>query len=460
VHEVIVVGAGIAGLTAAWRLRQASRDVCLLEAQREPGGHIRTLAVDDFRLETGPSSFLGSSEYLWRLIRELGMENDAEPAAPASRHRFILRNGRLHPLPLGVWSFVRTPLLSTRAKLRLAMEPWISGGAQNHDAAWDFFKRRFGEEAATYIMSPFVSGVYAGDVRILGARSAFALFWNFEKQTGSMVRGAFRHIRSKKKRLAKEGLVRRKGLFSFRGGLGRLTGSLAARLGPAAACGVHVDRIRHSPAGGILVSAGERSWESRLAVLAVPPPIAAGLLRDTAPEAGKRLQSIPMAPVTLAHWAVPFDGGQPLGFGFLVPRVCGPRILGTIFVSQLFARRAPEGQQLYASFYGGMTDPEAMDMDDEALAALIQQEHALIFGSPVPRPRMLKILRYPHAIPQLLPGHTDEMEAVRKGLEVVPGLILAGNYLTGVGMEHATESGFRAAEQAESRLKAMAGGHS
>jgi oxygen-dependent protoporphyrinogen oxidase len=451
-HDVIVIGGGIAGLTAAYKLQQAGWSTLVLERQPQAGGNVRTIEERGFRLEVGPSSFMGSSEYLWRLIGELGLDEAVEPAQAVSKNRYIYRDGGLHPLPMSAGSFLRTPLLSLRAKLRLALEPFIPGNAGLHDTAWEFFVRRFGEEAATYIMSPFISGIYAGDVRQLGARAAFKKFWDFENDSGSMILGAWRYMRAKRRRLAAEGLVTRKGLFSFLGGLGRVTGALAGEL--TVRTGVEVTGLRREAAGHEVVASGE-TYRSRAVVLAVPPPRAARLLAAEAPEAVAPLDAVPMAPVALIHWALPRDAGPlPRGFGFLMPRLYDLRVLGTIFASQLFTGRAPADRELLSSFYGGMLDPEAVGLSDEELGALVHREHERIFGVRLSRPEVLAVLRYDSAIPQLLPDHPERIETVRRAVAALGGLFLAGNYLTGVGIEHAVHSGYDAAAACDAHLRA------
>lgn len=452
-HDVIIVGGGISGLTAAFLLRRIGRDVLVIERKNRAGGHILTLTDNDTRMETGPHSFMGSSEYTWKLVEDLGIAEQVEPSSPSSKNRYIFRNDRLNPLPMGLVSFVRTPLLSTRAKLRLMMEPFIPNGAQEDETAWDFFCRRFGREAASFIMSPFVSGVYAGDVKVLGARAAFPKFWSFEKESGSMIMGAFKYMRNKKRRLKREGIQPKKGLFSFQGGLGRITQSLAESLGTDVLTGKPVTAVR-KVGDAYRVESGGESWAARAVVVATPPSAAASILDDSLKRRTDGLKKIPMAPVVLIHWRTRDDNHNfPDGFGFLMPRLFDYRVLGTLFPSRMFRGRVSEGWQLFASFYGGMTDPGAVGLEDKALIRLLYDEHRRLFRSDLEGAEILRILRYSEAIPQLLPDHPERISRFREMLaQEMPGITLAGNYLTGVGLEHAVESGYTAFENTQQYL--------
>lgn len=451
-HDVVVVGGGIAGLTAAWELSQAGLDVKVIEESPKAGGNISTVGAENYRMESGPHSFMGSAENVWRLLEGMGIDGDVQAAAAVSNNRYILRDGKLHALPTGAWAFVSTGLLSCGAKLSLMCEPFKRNRAREEDTAWDFFKRRFGEEAATYIMSPFISGVYAGDIRQLGALAAFPKFWKFERDSGSMIRGAMKYMKAKRRRLKAEGKPYRKGLFSLPGGLGRITLELAERLGGAVETGARVDTIIALP-NGVVVRSGTRLWQARTALLAVPPNRGAEILESSLPDAAAALRRIPMVPVAVLHWRCENPAAElPRGFGFLVPRVEGVRLLGTLFPSQLFGDRAPEGSHLLASFYGGALDREAYEMDDESLTELLRAEHEAAFGVELKGLKVLRIVRHPYAIPQLIPGHPETVAALRTAVAAIPGLSLAGNYLTGVGIEQAVESGYLAATEVQSYL--------
>lgn len=449
VYDTIIIGGGISGLTAAYLLHKQGKDVLVLEKESEPGGNIRTIHQNGARMETGPHSFMGGAEYTWKLTGELDIHHLATPSSAVSKNRYIYRHEKLKALPMSPGSFLFSTLLSPIAKFRLMLEPFIPNGAREDDRAIDFFVRRFGKEAATYIMTPFISGVYAGDVNILGARAAFAKFWQFEKDAGSMIRGAFTYMKKKRKRLKAEGKAIRRGLWSYKGGLGTLTGKLAEKLGDHVVTNISVEDLQYKD--GLYSVNGKKA---RSVVIATPPPATGMILQSLLPQLNGQFQKIPMSPVSVLHWQVDDpENSYPAGFGFLMPRVFDLRVLGTLFPSQLFDDRIEKGRQLFVSFYGGMTDPAAMDLDDETLTSLMIKEHRRIFKRNLDGLEILRIIRYPGAIPQLLPDHPERIDHIEDTLgQKTPGLFLAGNYLTGVGIEHAVESGFHAFESVSSFL--------
>lgn len=444
--DVIVVGGGIAGLSCAWRLSAAGKEVLVLEKRPVAGGNVFTEQVDGFRAERGPHTFMASADDIFSLAGEVGLAGEVVPAMPTAGKRFIVRDGRLHAIPTGPLSFASSRLLSLQGKLALAGEPFRTQRGQPGDTAQQFFSRRFGPEAARVLAGAFISGVYAGDPSALSAPAAFPLFWRFEQEAGGMIRGAMRHRKRRREEREARGDrgPRRKGLFSFREGLGQLSAGLAARLGQRIRVGSAVSSLERKE--GIWVVRGEAGeLRSPRLVVAVPPAEAASLLAEFDGELAALLRGIPLAPVAVVHLGYRQKAeAVPDGFGFLAPRHEGVRALGVLFPSRLFRGRAPDGGDLLTAYVGGMLDPGALDLDDGDLLALVERDLEKLLGMKG-GPDVVKINRFPQAIPQCTLGHLDRIAGIEKRLLRMPGLALAGNYLRGVGMKDAVGSGFAAA---------------
>lgn len=450
-RDALVVGGGVAGLTAAFELARRGRDVLLLEAEAEAGGNVRTAARDGYLLERGPHSFLGSADRLFDLAGSLGILDRLAPARPAAANRFIVRDGVPRKAPSGLLSFLGTDLLGPRAKLRLVAEPLITRRGSPDDTAATFFARRFGAEAASILAGAFVNGVYAGDPDRLEAASAFPLFWSFEQEHGGMIRGALAHAR--RRRRERRGLASRRGLYSFAGGLGVLTRALREALGPRCRTGARVTAVAPPRDGrGYAASAAREVHDARALVLAAPPAEAGALLAAIDGKLGEAIAGVAMAPVATVQLAYAARlPSVPEAFGALAPRGHGTRALGVLFPSRIFGDRTPPGGDLVDIFLGGVHDPGALRLDDAALAEMAAGELRKLFGVETPF-RFAQVDRYPSAIPQLELGHRARMASIAARLGVLPGLLLAGNYLTGVGIKDAVASGYAAAAAADSFL--------
>jgi oxygen-dependent protoporphyrinogen oxidase len=448
-HEILVLGGGITGLACAWRLQQAGLDVHLLEARSELGGNLRTISENGFVMERGPHSFMASATDLFDLADEVGALGSLVPTRKEARDRFIVRSGRLHKAPLGPWSFLSTRLLSLGSKIRLASEPFRTRRrGHNEDTAADFFERRFGPEAARIIAGAFICGVYAGDPDKLSARAAFPLFWGFEQESGSMIRGAM-HLGKKRKaeRRAKNLPAKnpRQGLYTFKQGLGHLSHCVARRLGSRCTTNAPADRVSLSQAG-FVVHSKQREYRCRRLVVATPPGPAAALLKNMDADTSRLLASIPMAKVVQVHLGFSQRLPEvPEGFGFLAPPDQGVRSLGVLFCSRLAQGRAPQDGDLLCAFLGGMLDPGAIDLSDQTLISEVLADLDRLLGLSV-QPSFLKVVRHAEAIPQLTLGHLERMEEIASNLLRHPGLVLAGNYIKGVGVKDSVGSGFSAAQ--------------
>ncbi len=449
--EVLIIGGGIAGLACALRLQNQGVAVELFEADTVAGGNIRTENMGDFRIERGPHTFMASADDVFTLASEAGLGEQIVVSNPAAHNRFMVRNGHMYKVFSGPLSFLGSRLLSFRGKLKLMGEPFRTRRrGQPDDSARQFFDRRFGPEAARILAGGFISGVYAGDLDQLSARAAFPLFWGFEQESGSMIRGALRlrkQRRAARRQAADPGPERPKGLCSFEQGLGQLSQAIAKLLGPHCHLGHKVLALRRSDKGFEIECDGQRHGAQQV-VLAVPPGPAAGLLQELDEEAAAALAGIPMAKLAVVYLGFDQDlSSIPDGFGFLAPRDEGVRTLGVLFPSRLFAGRSPTPGDLLVGFVGGTRDPEAIKLSDDQLSQIVTEDLKLLTGLSA-RPCRCQVIRHQAAIPQFIQGHAERMDQLHARLQQFPGLHLAGNYLRGVGMKDAVGSGFAAAAAA------------
>ena len=442
---ILVIGGGISGLACAYRLQQAGIPVRVLEAGSRPGGVIATKETERFRFELGPQSFL-STEPLVGLIDALGLKDQllrANPRAP----RYILLSGRLVPAPLAPPSLLTTPLFSAGTKWRLLTEIFRrSRPPADDESIAAFVRRKFGEEMLNRLVAPFVSGVFAGDPERLSLRAAFPKIHEFETQYGSVLRGAM------KSRPAKG--EPRGGLYSFRDGMETLPSAIAVRLGSSLLLETSVAGLRHGKANGkpwFEVDVTHHNRHETLAasaiVVATPANIASQILQTLSENLAPIFSRVEYAPVAVVSACYRRERIQrpPVGFGFLVPRAEGLRVLGTVFNSSLFAGRAPEGMDCFTSFAGGATDPGFCELSEADITETICADVARVLGV-TGKPVATNVHRYARALPQYNLGHSQIVKSLKGLIAAIPGLFLAGNYLSGPSVGACVEQADRTAE--------------
>jgi len=444
---VLVVGAGISGLACAYALRKAGVDAQVLEAAPRAGGVIASEVRDGFLLELGPQSFSGTAP-LRSLCTELGIA-DQLVQAPARAPRYVLVDGTLRAVPLNPASVLTSSLLSPRTKWRIARDVFGTTQAPEEDeTVAAFVRRKFGEELLDRLVAPFVSGIYAGDAERISLRAAFPQLYEAEKSAGSAIRGMMRTAKSR------NGPQERPTLLSFRNGndtlVRALTQKIAFRLCLAAeVLGIGVRRETGSVRFEVRIreAGSEKSVAAERLVLATPADVAGALLRDVNAAFEPVLGGIEYAPMAVASLGYRRgDVGHSLnGFGFLVPRSSGLRVLGSVWNSSLFPERAPAGHVLLTSFVGGATDPGAAELSSDDLAALVHRELAPILQIRA-APVFSHVQIYRRALPQYNIGHGERLMALERLKGGLPGLFLVGNYFSGPAIGNCVELGMAAAE--------------
>lgn len=448
--SVAVIGGGISGLACALRLQQLGTQVTLLEANGRPGGLIGTVERNGFLFESGPQSFQGT-EALLGLIRDLGIENDlckADPRAP----RFLLRGGRLRKIPMAPQGILTSSLLGMGSRWRIVSESFgRTTPPPEEESVAQFVRRKFGHEILEYLVSPFVSGVYAGDPEKLSVRAAFPTLEEWERQYGSVLRGA---MKSRPAKGARQGPPP---LCAFLRGMAVLTEAMFAKLGGNAKSGAHVDTVTRVDQGfQIQVKQNGRSEQmnARAVVLATPAYVASHIAAPLSAKAAQTLSGIAYAPVVVV--AAGYHSHQTAaaldGFGVLIPRSEKYRTLGIVWNSSLFPNRAPQGQMTITSILGGATDSAIVEKSDEEVTAIAEHERSRILeieGSPVTS----AIWKHPRGLPQYNLGHAHAVREIREAERAIPGLYFAGNYLEGPSIGKCVEHGFQTAEAVHRNLE-------
>jgi oxygen-dependent protoporphyrinogen oxidase len=466
--RVVVVGGGITGLAAGYYLHQEAQrhglslQLTLLEASDRLGGVIGTSHDQGLLLEHGPDCFISSKPWGMQLCEELGLEEQLIGTTTRYRQSFIVRRGRLVPVPQGLylmvpgafWPFATSPMVSWRGKLRMALDLVLPRRAPAGDESLaQFVTRRLGREALERVAQPMVGGIYTADPQRLSLRATMPQFHNMEQRHGSLIRAMWHHRHTAAGRDSAESQASgpRYSLFvSFKQGMQTLVDRLVACLPPATArLGTPVRSIRRwSPgASGWHLQLHDRSTlEADALCLAVTAPQAGQLLAGVDTELASCLQAIPYASsatVNLAYRRA--DVAHPLdGMGFVVPVVERYSLMACSFSSVKFAGRAPQDTVLLRAFVGGAMQQAQYELSDEDMQYAVGRELRHLLGI-TGQPRYVSISRHAKAMPQYHVGHQQHVARIESLVGRHAGLVLAGNAYHGVGIPDCIHSAQTAA---------------
>jgi oxygen-dependent protoporphyrinogen oxidase len=466
--HLIVIGAGIAGLAAAHRLVELSRDsgrqvqITVLGAGQRPGGTIATERVDGFIIEAGPDSFISEKPWALQLCERIGLTPRLVRTNDANRRTFVVHAGRLVPLPDGflllaptrLWPLAWSPLFSWSGKLRMALDLVLPRRPQSGDESLGaFVTRRLGREALERVAQPLVGGIYTADPDRLSLAATMPRFLDMERQYRSIILALLAQRRQVPAAGPSSGA--RWSLFvSLDDGMQTLVDTLAGRL-PSGCLqlGRGVSMLEPGPRWHVVTAGGERIPADAV-VLATPAHESARLVRSCDAQLAAELAAIPYASsatVSLAYRReqVPH---RLEGFGFVVPNVEARSIIACTYSSVKYPQRAPDGMVLLRAFVGGALQAELFAQDDTGMAASVRRELQALLGITT-EPLLTRIHRHAQAMPQYHVGHLDRMDRIEARTRAWPGLALAGSAYRGVGIPDCIHSGERAAEAVWSTIQ-------
>lgn len=441
--HVVVIGAGLTGLTTAYWLSRSQIPVHVVEQDTRLGGQIQTNHINNYIYETGPTTGSVSTPEVAELMSDLAITSGGacvlETAPDSSKRRLIWKGDRFHDLPASPVGGLTTPLFRWTDKLRILGEPWRKKGNDPDESVGALARRRLGRSFVDYAVDPFISGVYAGNPDTLVTRYALPKLYRLEQDYGSFIRGAI--AKMKEPKTERDRLATKK-VFSARGGLSHIPMAEAETIGmehiSLGASMVKVEPMDNGWRTTYQTAEGSYAIHSQYVVTTCGAYNLPALLSFIDEQRMTAIASLTYAPVMEVNVGMSDTyGGDYIAFGGLVPSVEHRRILGILFPSACFTQRAPKGGALFSFFIGGMRHPEIFDLSDEEIEALVTEELHTMLGFPAEAvPDFIHISRHRKAIPQYDVTSGRRFEAVESIERQYPGLVVAGNLRDGIGMAH------------------------
>lgn len=442
--KVVILGAGISGLTSAYFLAKEGLDVIVLEKKREVGGSIDTLKEKGFLFDRGPNSGLETTPVLSKIVSDLKLEDDLVYANKEGSKRYILRDNMLHPLPMNPTAFIKTRLFSSKAKTRLFAEPFIGRSKDGYyQSIADFVKRRLGQEFLDYAINPFVAGVYAGNPEELSVKSSFPKLYELEEKYGGLIVGTIKSIRERRQRAEKSKQSAR--MFSFADGMQKLPNAIASYLGERVHTFCDVTsivkndtgfRIKYNNAGHL------KEIDCDILLPTLPAYTAAELFKQWDEKLTEHFNAIYYPPVLALMLGYNKESiRQALdGFGFLVPAKERRSFLGAIWSSVIFPNRTDDNKAAFTLFVGGARDPEIGNIDKELLIKKVRGEFEKIMGI-TEDPVYIGYKYWAKSIPQYNLGYIEHERYFDEFEKNNPGLYLSGNYRGGISIGDCLKNG-------------------
>ena len=447
--DVLIVGAGIGGLTLAYELEKLGQTVTVIEASEQVGGVIKSSIVNGCQIENGPNTLTLSPE-IKQLVSELELSSELLLASPTAKKRYLGVRQTLSPLklvaaPSSFLEFLLTPILSVAAKIRIFSDLYKRPTKEDDLSVYSFFYRHFGREVAENLVSAVLNGIYAPDIKKLSARSCLSKFWQADQSKGSVIRGL----------LANK--TKRGPVCSFNGGLEILPRALASGLSDLR-LETKVESL--SPSDGevtVRLSKGvaleEEVIRVKKVIITSERDSAAKLVSNIDKGISSLISEIPHSPIGILNLKVPTSSIRHSsdGFGFLIPPKDGYPVLGCIFSSSIFPERCESGTTLLTVFSGGVHSPTLANVEIEEIKAKVIKEikNLLTISAEV---EVLSAKHWSSAIANYPLGHYKTQEAVSQFEERLPSIKLLAAWLDGVSLPDRVKLSLNLARDLSSEL--------
>jgi len=463
--KIVIIGGGIAGLAAAYHIHEEifkniPVECTLLESSEKFGGKISTMRFDGFIVERGPDSFISQKPQAIELCKKLGLEDRLTGTSPDHPNTYVCLKNKLVTMPDGLslmiptkfMPFILSPLFSWMGKIRMGMDLFLPKKKGNGDESLaSFVRRRMGEEALEKMAEPMLAGIYASDPNLMSINSTFPMFVQTEQKYRSLILGMLARKRQQIIHRAKipKGKQPASLFMTLKNGLDEMVETLVEKaINVTFRAGTKVMDLSRAEEGWRLTLNDGSSINADAVILATPAQTSAHLIEQTSPKVAgllNQIRYVSTATVSIAYKKEGFPHSLD-GFGFVVPKTEGKRILACTWTSSKFPERVPEEYVMLRCFVGGAMREELAELDEDSIGTMVREELLDIMGIDC-EPVFLKTFRYKKSNVQYQVGHAALIESVRKKLQSFPGLVVTGSAYTGIGIPDCIRDGVSAAKE-------------
>lgn len=434
-YEIVILGAGISGLSTAAFLNKQGKETLILEKRDKVGGVLSSKEIDGFTFDFSANSTVEKYESFQKLIQWAELEDQLLIANKNASKKYLYRDQEIHALD-GPLSYIFTKLLSFKSKCRVLKEPFISPRKEKEDETMkDFVTRRFGQEFLDYTLNPLVAGVYAGDPKDLSMQAAYPEMAAMETEHGSVIKGSYHTIKAKRKAYKNGAFKPSKNIMSLQKGMNQLPKRIAKKLSPQLILKSKVTKIEKVESGYIITyTKDDKDYlvKAKKLISTLPAYKLSKLLSTMSPSLSKELDNIfypPVATLNLGYHKEQI-GRKLDSFGFLVPEKARLKYLGALWSSTIFDHRAPKDHASFTLFLGGSRNQEILQNDlRKWVNETIKEFSEIMMIDGEPKTKCFKLRE--RAIPQYNLGYMDFKKELDLFHLANPNFIISGNFVGG-----------------------------